>query len=574
MRRRASTAAPRGTRLSRFWNAVAAPSGLGGLIALGQAPLGWWWVSLAALAMLWHLAMAAPRARDTALLFWAAGTGYFLTALFWLVEPFLIAPERHAWMAPFALVLMAGGLALFWAAAGWLGAWLCPAPVRRSAQIGRSGHGRIEFARSVPSKDRSVAAPPVSIWGGAGVLIRGLALALAFAGAEAARGFLFTGFPWALVGHIWIDTPVVQVAAVTGPLGLTLLALLPVAVCVWAFNARPRDDGNISTNLPVPRAVGVLASALAVSAVSGAWLWGAARLVQPVPAPAQDVAVRLVQPNAPQAEKWRYDMAETFFYRHLHLSSAPPAPGTAPPDLVIWSETAVPFMLDTQGIGLQMSAAAAAPARLALGVQRSDAEGRFFNSFALLDAQGVATDVYDKHHLVPFGEYVPLVETLLGANYAGFAARQLQGYSAGPGPVVLNLGALGQVLPLICYEAVFPRHLRTATRPDWVLQVTNDAWFGALTGPYQHLAQARLRAVEQGLPVVRVANTGVSAIIDARGQVVASLPLNTMGALDGIVPGALPTTPYARFGDAPFGAFLLLSLIILLWRRWNSTKAH
>lgn len=547
------TAAP---RLQRFRDGIAAPAAFGGLIALGQAPLGWWWVSLAALAMLWHLAAEYPRPRDTAVLFWAAGTGYFLTALFWLVEPFLIAPEQHAWMAPFALILMAGGLALFWAVAGWLGAWLTPVP--RGNALQRKGGGGDD-----PTADNGNGRNDA----GRGLRF-GLALALAFALAEGARGFLFTGFPWALLGHIWIDTPVAQLAALTGPLGLSLLTLVAVAVSVWAL--RPRT----AAHRPAPAAARLLVAALVVGGLATTWLWGSKRLASPLPDAARPVAVRLVQPNAPQAEKWRYDLAEMFFYRHLHLSAAPPAPGTPPPDLVIWSETAVPFMLETLGIGLQMSAAAAAPASLALGVQRSDPDGRFFNSFALLDANGVASHVYDKHHLVPFGEYVPFAETLLGANYSGFAAQQLQGYSPGPGPVVLDFGALGLVLPLICYEAVFPRHLRTETRPDWVLQVTNDAWFGALTGPYQHLAQARLRAIEQGLPVVRVANTGVTAIIDARGQITASLPLNTMGALDGMVPGALPPTPYARFGDAPMGALLLGALALLVWRRRHGVLTH
>ncbi|SDW55168.1 apolipoprotein N-acyltransferase [Roseicitreum antarcticum] len=571
MTRRHPPTQPGRVRLARFGAGVAAPAGVGALIALGQAPLGWWWVSLAALSMLFHCAVQSRGPRATALLFWAAGTGYFLAALFWLVEPFLIAPERHAWMAPFALLMMAGGLALFWALAGWLGAWL-------------------------------------TRWPGPAGLPRLLALAFSFVAAEWARGYVFTGFPWALLGHIWTDTPVAQLAAITGPLGLSLLTVLPVALLVWAVTGSAPSRGASSAGMgqtsvrvlsaPSRDAVSSKANAgplraaalvIAVSAVAGAWLWGQARLAQPMPAPAQSVQLRLVQPNAPQAEKWRYDLAEMFFYRHLYLSAAPPRADTPPPDLVIWSETAVPFLLDTMGVGLQMSADAAAPARLALGVQRSDEEGRFFNSLAVLGADGQPTHVYDKHHLVPFGEYVPFADALLGANYAGFAARQLQGYSPGPGPQLLDLGALdndgpgqggqepknlGRVLPLICYEAVFPRHLRTEVRPDWVLQVTNDAWFGALTGPYQHLAQARLRAVEQGLPLVRVANTGVSAIIDARGQVLAALPLNTLGALDGAVPGALPPTPYARFGDLPIGVLLVAGLTLLALRRRNMAAAH
>ncbi|MBD3766142.1 MAG: apolipoprotein N-acyltransferase, partial [Rhodobacterales bacterium] len=162
--------------------------------------------------------------------------------------------------------------------------------------------------------------------------------------------------------------------------------------------------------------------------------------------------------------------------------------------------------------------------------------------------------VYDKHHLVPFGEYMPAGDLAYGMfGIAAFAAQQGAGYSPGPGARVLDLGgALGRVLPLICYEAVFPQDLHAAPeRADWILQVTNDAWFGRWSGPFQHLAQARLRAVEQGLPLIRVANTGVSAVIDARGRVLRALPLGEAGFLDAALPAALPAPPHARWGDGP-----------------------
>jgi apolipoprotein N-acyltransferase len=182
--------------------------------------------------------------------------------------------------------------------------------------------------------------------------------------------------------------------------------------------------------------------------------------------------------------------------------------------------------------------------------------------------------LYDKHHLVPFGEYIPfgdLAFDLFGLS--AFAAQQGAGYSAGPGAVVLDLGpTLGSILPLICYEAVFPQDLRAASRTglgraDWILQITNDAWFGKLTGPWQHLAQARLRAIEQGLPLLRAANTGVSAVIDARGRVVAEIPLGMRAFVDAALPPALPPTPYARFGDWPLLLLLAgLGAALLIWR--------
>ncbi|MCC5988684.1 MAG: apolipoprotein N-acyltransferase, partial [Pararhodobacter sp.] len=314
----------------------------------------------------------------------------------------------------------------------------------------------------------------------------------------------------------------------------------------------------------------------------GAWGWGALGPVgagQGIAASAgaaeAPLRLRLVQPNATQALKWDPRYAEVFFRRHLELSAAPSEDGPAP-DLVIWPETAVPFLLDRPGNGLELAAEATGGAPLILGIQRSEpgqdgGARRYFNSLAVLGPAGVAQAVYDKHHLVPFGEYMPVLGRFadrLGAGWAGGIASQvLMGYDAGPGPQVLDLGAAGLVLPLICYEAIFPRNLRTQERPDWLLQITNDAWFGVRIGPFQHLAQARLRAVEQGLPLVRVANTGVSAVIDARGRLMDSLGMDREGFIDADLPPALPATAYARMGDAPWHLVLGLALLLAAIRR-------
>ena len=482
--------------------------GLGVLAAAGQAPLGWWWLSALALAgLLAALPLSAPpRAWGGRL--WLAGTGYFGAALFWIVEPFFVEPEIHGWMAPFALVAMAVGMGLFWAVAGWVAA--------------RVATGRARL----------------------------LALIAALALLELARGWVFTGFPWAMLGHGVIGTPMMQLAALTGAGGLSLLLLIAALLPVLGRSLVQRGAGAV----------------LSLALLGGVWVWGAGQTDLP---PARDGTIRLVQPNAPQDEKWREENIELFFNRLLDLSAMPADPA---PQLIIWPETSVPFLLEYAGDALDIMADSIAlqgpETRLAFGVQRIE-EDRFFNSLALMDTQAQIDTIYDKHHLVPFGEYVPLVEAILGPGYAGFAARQLSGYSAGPGPVVLDMGPFGTALPLICYEAIFPRHLRTDTRPDWIMQVTNDAWFGELTGPFQHLAQARLRAVEQGLPLLRSANTGVSAVIDARGGVVDTLALGEAGYLDAPLPGALPPTPYARLGDWPILALLaaLLGGVALVGRR-------
>lgn len=478
---------------------VALYAGLGVVVATGQAPLGWWWLAIAALIGLFAALPLSGTPRAFGGRMWLAGTGYFGAALFWIMEPFFIEPEIHGWMAPFALVLMAAGMALFWALAGLLAAWLV--------------HGRLRL----------------------------VALAVLIVVLELLRGWVFTGFPWAMLGHALIGTPVMQLAAITGAGGLSLLVvlvgLLPVLGRDW-----------------VMRGAG---AGLAVASLAVLWIWGGTQTALP---PDRDATVRLAQPNAPQDQKWREDNMFLFFNRLLDQTAMPAEPA---PDLILWPETSVPFLLEHAGDALQFIADAAAlqgpDTLVGFGVQRLEDE-RFYNSLALLNVEAEVTHIYDKHHLVPFGEYIPLAEWLMGTPIGGLAGQALRGYSAGPGADVLDLGPLGLALPLICYESIFPRHLRTETRPDWVLQVTNDAWFGELTGPFQHLAQARLRAVEQGLPVLRVANTGVSAFIDARGGIIAELGLGETGFVDNAIPGALPPTFYARYGDWPIIAVLALLL--------------
>jgi apolipoprotein N-acyltransferase len=208
-----------------------------------------------------------------------------------------------------------------------------------------------------------------------------------------------------------------------------------------------------------------------------------------------------------------------------------------------------------------------------VGIQRESA-GLFYNSLRVLEGEGSEFTWYDKAHLVPFGEYMPLGD--LAYDWFGlraFAAQAGNYYSAGPGPQVLDLGRFGKVLPLICYEAIFPRFVAAAPeRADWILQATNDAWFGVWTGPFQHFDQARLRSIEQGLPLIRVANTGVTAVIDARGRVIGQLPFGVAGHLDTGIPGALPPTLYARWGDGP--VFMLLAGLALLAFRRQGSRAH
>ena len=275
----------------------------------------------------------------------------------------------------------------------------------------------------------------------------------------------------------------------------------------------------------------------------------------PVTPPADTLGtIRLVQPNAPQDEKWDPAKAPVFVGRLLAATEAEGAP-----DLIVWPETAIAWPLDIAGPVLSRAAAAADGTPLITGINRRNEADEWFNSLVLLDETGLVADTYDKVHLVPFGEYIPFRIEFLKAM-AGFGSF---GFSPGESVRLIDT-PLGNALPLICYEAIFPRHGAGLTeRPDYLLQITNDAWFGTFSGPYQHLDQARFRAVEMGVPLVRAANTGVSAVIAPDGRVISMLPLGEEGYLDAVLPLPYPQTLYSRIGDWPVGIFLLATLAAL-----------
>ncbi|PYE84067.1 apolipoprotein N-acyltransferase [Pseudoroseicyclus aestuarii] len=482
--------------LARRGARPAAAAALGALAALGLAPLGWWWITLPALAL--ALRLPAAQSRRAAFLHgWALGFGWFGLSLSWIVEPFFVDIARDGWMAPFALVLLPGGMALYWGAALALG-W------RRR------------------------------IW----------ALVAAWCLAEMLRSWLFSGFPWSLPGHIWIDTPLAQLSALGGPFLLTALTL-GLAAVIARVGPRPW-------------------LALPALAMAGGWI-----VLDPGPAPAprpEAPLVRLVQPNQAQALKSDPAMAQIFFDGLLALSAG--APGDPRPDLIVWPEVAIPWPLDVAGGLLEETAQAVGGVPVALGLQRREG-ARWYNSLAVLDARGRPADIYDKSHLVPFGEFVPFGDIMARFGIYGLAASEGGGYSAGQGLRPVAVPGIGTALPLICYEGIFAGEVsagaaRGAVRPRMLMLVTNDAWFGTLSGPYQHFAQARLRAIEMGLPMVRVGNTGISAMIDGRGRVLARLDLGHEGALDAALPPALGVTPFARFGSWPMALLLCAAFIAAL----------
>lgn len=461
---------------------VALAAGL--VFALGQPPFDLWWLALPALICPFVLMQDLSGSRQSFWLGWCFGFGYFFLSLFWITEPFLVDAARHGWMAPFAVFLMAGGLALFWG-----GAFALTATMR----VGALGL--------------------IALWTLTEVL----------------RSLVFTGFPWGLIGYSLAPVPLVQWAAIVGSFGLTAMALALAAIA-----SRSR--------------LGVL-SALLIAA--GLWVGGV--IIQPK---AQDLTgrpvVRVVQPNVPQDKKWDPEYRRLFFDRLLALSAAEPAP-----DVTLWPETALTVLLHQADPFLEAMSAVSPGGDLIFGVQRL-VDDQFYNSAVQMDAEGHLTASYDKHHLVPFGEYMPLTGLFDQLGFSGLVGLPA-GFSAGGGPQVIKTAA-GVALPLICYEAVFARDLRGTVRPDYVVHLTNDGWFGTGAGPAQHLMQARLRAIEFGLPVVRSANTGISAMIDPAGRILERLPIAAEGYLDAALPRAVSPTFYARVADWPVIIFCLMTL--------------
>jgi apolipoprotein N-acyltransferase len=479
--------------LSRLvgWRRAGLAFALGAALTAAQPPYGLWPFLFIAWPALLLLVDAAPSPRSAASVGWWAGFGFFLTGVWWVANAFLVEAERiwwHAPLAPVAVATLAAVLAAFWA-------------------------GAFAAARRVWPEG----------WA------RPLALGAAMTLADLARGSVLTGFPWGLQAYAWVETPVMQAASVTG--SYALAGLTVAAAASVAAGWRPS----------------LLAGLVAV----GVWGWGAWRLAGATE-PADGPVIRLVQPNVPQRDRWRPELMVPIFRDLLALTEAR---GERPPALVVWPEVAVPFLyLDSPDAVAAAAEATPAGGLLAAGAVRAEGEGRgrrLFNSLMFQDDAGRLLATYDKRHLTPFGEYVPYA-WLLGAIGLGTLGEGLSGFTPGAGSPPLALPGLPPVAPLICYEMIFPAEVRAATRgAAWMLQVTNDSWFGDSAGPRQHLAQARVRAIEQGLPVARAANTGVSAMIDAHGRIRDLLPLDTRSWIDSPLPPAAPPTVYARFGDAP-----------------------
>lgn len=502
------------------WRRCLAALGLGLVLAAALPPFYILPVALISLTGLAWILNGARSFRRAWFDGWLFGIGFSGGGFYWIANALLVDADRFGWLYPLALLAIALGFGLF------------PALACVLARFAPSGAAR------------------------AGALM------LAWLLVEWLRSWVLTGFPWNMLGtSLGLLDALLQPAAWGGPWALSAIILL--AALLPALMTR---TGSL------PRGRALIAMGLSVGIMVVVWGVGSLRLSEHPTTYQQDVVLRLVQPNIAQADKWRSTLQESHFATHIALSLSQPA--SEQPTAVIWPEAAIPFQLLRRPVTLQEAASIVPEGGLLLAgaVRASEAADgtlRPWNSMLVVDQTGLVA-TYDKHHLVPFGEYVPL----RGVLPIDKLTPGTTDFAAGPGPVVMNQGNLPPFGPLICYEVIFPAEITgDQGRPSWLLNITNDGWYGDSTGPYQHFQAARLRAIEQGLPMVRVANTGISGFIDPMGRVLSSLPLGHRGVLDGALPEPLAApTLYARWGDWTLFFSLIPLALILAWTLHTSHR--
>ena len=516
--------------LSWGWKRAAIALVAGALSSLAMAPFNAWPVLFLTFpAMVWLIEGAGggrlhglPAA---AMAGWWFGLGYFVPGLYWIGYAFLVDAPTFAWLMPFAVLGLPSYLALF------------PA----------FGFG---LARLIWSKDGS----------------RVIALAASLTASEWLRGHVLTGFPWNAFGYALTNPlALAQVASLIGLWGLTFLS-----VAIFASPA-VLIDGNSRGRRPW------VAPVVALLVLVAMGIFGAVRLgLQPTTTVA-NVKLRIMQPNLQQDARFNYAAKAEVMRKYLTLSdraSGPQSTGVRDASILIWPESAFPFFLTREADALaQIDDLLPKGTILITGSVRAPdlppgtRITRAYNSIYAIDHDGSVLSIYDKLHLVPFGEFLPFQDWMEKLGFVQLTKVQ-GGFIPGTGRRAMEIPNAPPALPLICYEAIFPDEVAArGERPGWIINLTNDGWFGISTGPYQHLQQARLRAIEQGLPVVRAANTGISAVIDPMGRIVARLGLGVEGVLDSSLPAAIAPTIYARSGDIPTAMIVAAALILVIRRR-------
>jgi apolipoprotein N-acyltransferase len=498
-------------RSLRGWRRYGTALALGLVSALAFAPFNAFPLLLLAFAAL-ILLVDGTRGQSRAVwraaaIGWTFGFGNFLAGLYWVGYAFTVDASEHAWQIPFVAALLPGYLAIFPALA-----------CATMAAFGRQDSSRIFL------------------------------FAAAYGAAEWLRGHLLTGFPWNLPAYAWGAAPgILQSAALFGSYALSLLTVL-----LGASLARFCDCDSGRWKLP----------AFTIALFALLWIGGEIRLAVVHPGDVAGVRLRLVQPNVPQREKMERRLWSRNWQSLIDLSRTK---ATSPPTIIVWPEAAPPYIFVRMPSAMgEIATLTGTNHVLMTGAARRlrtpDDNIQAFNSLYIFGPQGVLLATYDKFHLVPFGEYLPL-SGFLGALGIDKLVDSPGGFSSGTGPQTYSVPGAPAVGPLICYEILFPGEVVGRTRPGWIVNVTDDSWFGPSTGPYQHLTTARVRAIEEGLPVARAANTGISAVIDPLGRVRKSLGLDQMGVVDSALPAAISAPPYTKLGEIGF----VLMLITCFW---------
>jgi apolipoprotein N-acyltransferase len=535
--------------LSYGWRRWLIAFAAGALSAAAMAPLSFWPILFLTVPVLVWLIDGAGAGQwrgltGAAATGWWFGFGYFLAGLYWIGFAFLVDAPTFGWLLPIAVVGLPAGLAIFTA----FGVALA----------------RLLWTRGA---------------------FRILALAVALTASEWLRGHILTGFPWNAFGYA-LTSPLVlaQSAALIGIWGLTFLA-----VAIFASPATLFDDRSESR---WPR----LPLMLAVAALVALTAFGTVRLARAPTRFVEGVHLRIMQPNLQQDVRFNYAAKQQVLDRYIALSESAGAPAAGAGDVthLIWPESAFPFFLTREPDALAQIARLlhgstvliTGAVRLAEPVTPPDIA--VYNSIYVLDRDGLIASTYDKLHLVPFGEYLPFQHFLESLGLQQLT-KQRGGFSAGDRRRLLAVPGAPPAVPLICYEIIFPGEVGAqnggqgsgqtgehGSRPGWIINVTNDGWFGISSGPYQHFQQARVRAIEEGLPLARAANTGISAVVDPLGRIIEKLPLGAEGVIDAPLPQPIAAPVYVRVGDAPAAMMVAIALLLLLHRRLqpNGLKAE
>lgn len=511
------------------WRRAAIAFCAGAVSALALAPLDMWPVLFLTFPIFVWLIDGSAAGKlggvpASAIAGWFFGFGYFFAGLYWIGNAFLVDAKIFGWLLPIAVTVLPAGLAFFTA----FGAALARLLWRRGP-------------------------------------LRILALAVGLTIAEWLRGHVLTGFPWNAYGYA-LTGPLIlaQSAALLGLWGLTF-----AAVAIFSTPATLADEMLDTRRRWLPLTLG----AIVLAGLAG---YGAMRLTQMPTAYVDGVRLRIMQPNLQQDQKFNYAARKDVMARYLALSdrsTGPQSTGMRDVTHLIWPESAFPFLLTREPEAMAQIAELLPPGTVLMtGAARAADDNapntrplRAYNSIYTIDHDGTILSIYDKVHLVPFGEYLPFQPALEKLGLMQLT-KLPGGFLAGDRRRTYDVPRAPRVLPLICYEIIFPGDVTAeGGRPGWMLNVTNDAWFGISPGPYQHMQQARVRAIEEGLPLVRAANTGISAVIDPLGRIIRSLPLGVEGVVDSPLPRPIASPVVARIGGTLFACiFIAISTKVLL----------